>query len=170
MLLDTLTSETLVEHLNLKPHPEGGFAQTFYEDEGIIPMHALPQEFNGERPFWNAIYYLLPQGSKSILHKLRMNELWNFYLGGPLELYQLSPEGEFKKTILGNDIMKGQKLVHVFPKDHWIGAIPCKTSNFSLVSCVTAPGFTFDDWEKGEREVLLEKFPQLTPVIKLLTN
>ena len=51
-----------------------------------------------------------------------------------------------------------------------MGALPAKGSDFSLVGCSTAPGFTFEDWEKGDRGNLLKQFPNAESVIKLLTD
>ena len=162
--------ETLIHKYDLKPHPEGGFGQLLYEDPGVLDQVSLPNEYNGSRPYWNGIYFLLPEGTRSILHRLRMNELWNFYLGGPLQLFQISPDGEFTTITLGANITAGQEVAHVFPKGHWIGAKPMEGSGFSLVSCITAPGFTFDDWEKGQRELLLKQFPHLEKTILILTD
>lgn len=161
--------QKVIEIFNLKPHVEGGFASPLYEDEYAIKEQCLPYGYKGDRPFWNAIYYLLPRDSKCIFHKIKMDELWNFYLGGPLELFDISPLGKFKKIILGHDLSAGHQLAHVFPKNHWIGAKPAQNVEFSFVSCVTCPGFTFADWEKGDRQVLVDRFPHLKNIIEMLT-
>lgn len=161
--------KNLIHLYNLKPHVEGGFAQLLYEDECRIKSECLPNGFQGDRAIWNAIYYLLPKGSRSILHRIKMDELWNFYLGEPLELFDISPAGELKKVILGQDLSANQRFAYVFPKNHWIGALPQEHAEFSFVSCVTSPGFTFADWEKGDYQKLSEAFPHLQEVIKALT-
>jgi len=161
--------EEIIEHFNMDPHPEGGFSKLLFEDSEIIQEKCLPNNYQGSRPLWNAIYYLLPKGSKSIFHKLKMSEMWNFYLGGSLELYDLAPNGDLKKTILGNNIFHDEKLSYVFPKDHWIAAKPTKNSSFCLVSCITSPGFTFQDWEKGNREKMIKLYPSHKDTIIELT-
>lgn len=161
--------EKLIQMYDLKPHVEGGFAQLFYADNQIIKEDYLPDGFKGDRPLWNAIYYLLPKDSRCTFHKIKMDELWNFYLGGPLELFDISISGKIKKTILGNDISAGQQLAYVFPKNHWIGARPIQGFEFSFVSCVTCPGFTFAEWEKGDRQKLLDQYSHLQEIIIALT-
>lgn len=160
----------IIHYLKMKPHPEGGFYSLLFEDTEKISAKCLPKNYKGSRPFWNAIYYLLPSGSKSIFHKITMNEMWNHYLGGSLELFDLSPEGPLKRIILGKNIFSGEQLSYIFPKGHWIGARPLIKSTFSLVSCVTCPGFTFLDWEKGERDKLVQKYPNFQQLIIDLTD
>ncbi len=152
----------IVLKFKMKPHPEGGYSSLLYEETQKIAKKCLPSEYDGDRSFWNGIYYLLPVGSKTILHRIRMTELWNFYLGCPLELYDLSPNGEVKRVLLGQDLTNGQELAYVFPKGNWIAARPGSDQmwDFSLVSCVTAPGFTFADWEKGDLNKLKKQYPK----------
>ena len=165
-------SNEIIRKYSLKSHPEGGHAQLLYEDQQIIKEQYLPPGYQGDRSFWNGIYYLLSKDERSIFHRIRMSELWNFYLGCPLELYDISPEGQFKKVILGDDILQGHELAYVFPKGHWIGAMPLhnQSYDFSFVSCITSPGFTFSDWEKGDRGVLIDLYPHLQEAIIKLTD
>ena len=83
----------------------------------------------------------------------------------------VAPSGlDLKKIILGNDIAAGQQLAYVFPKNHWIGAKPMEGFEFSFVSCVTCPGFTFADWEGGDRQKLSDEYPHLKKTITMLTH
>lgn len=146
------TVQELIKLYNLKPHPEGGYyAETFRDNNSA------------------AIYFLLPKGAKSHLHRLSCNEIWHFYLGGPLNLIEIGPNGQVRNTILGNDISAGHKLQHVVPAGHWFGAKPDKGVEFSLIGCTTSPGFDFADLEMGKREELIKQFPNAKNIIKELT-
>jgi len=163
--------EKIIELYNMKQHVEGGYSSLLFEDEDLIPGCVLPDEFEGkDRPYWNGIYYLLSEKDRSVFHRIKMTELWNFYLGDPLDIFQISPEGDFQQFTLGQNIFSSQKLTHVFPKGYWIGAKPTKGSTFSFVSCITSPGFYFDDWEKANRDNLLKICPQRSEIVKLLTD
>jgi uncharacterized protein len=163
--------EDVIRVYDLQPHIEGGYSQLLYQDAQMLSQSCLTNDYESPRCLWNGIYYLLPSGGKCIFHRIRMTELWNFYLGVSLELFEISPEGMLKKIILGPNILSGEKFAYVFPKNHWIAAkcLSKKSSEFSLVSCITTPGFTFADWEKGERKTLLKKYPSLRDVIISLT-
>lgn len=165
------TCKAIIEKFNLISHQEGGFFQLLYEDQFILSKKTLPQKYNGDRTLWNGIYYLLPPQSKSIFHRIRMNELWNFYSGGDLELFEIDQNGTLTKTILGTNINDPLVLpAHVVQNGNWMAAKPICKDSFSFVSCITAPGFTFDDWEEGKRSLLMEKFPQHSDLIIELTN
>src|SRR5256714_10929729 len=108
--------EELKKSLNLKPHPnEGGyFAETYRSTDWIITS-------NGERSIATAIYYLLTPDSFSALHKLTGDEIFHFYVGGPVEMLMLFPNGSSQIVILGADVLGGMKPQHVVPGGVWQG-------------------------------------------------
>ncbi|WRH67061.1 MAG: cupin domain-containing protein [Planktothrix sp. GU0601_MAG3] len=77
-----MTVEELIEKYQLIPHPEGGYFRETYRSDGVIPHSALPGNFKGDRNYCTGIYFLLPQGTKSCLHRIQSDEMWHFYLGG----------------------------------------------------------------------------------------
>ena len=48
----------------------------------------------------SAIYYLLTEDSFSHLHRLTGEEVYHFYMGDPVELCELMPDGSTKLTVL----------------------------------------------------------------------
>jgi predicted cupin superfamily sugar epimerase len=168
--LPVFSWEDLISLYNLQPHPEGGFFKETYRDARIIPAHSLPEGFSGERNFSTAIYFLIPAGNKSSLHRIKSDEVWHFYLGDSLVLVQISPQGDVKKTILGQNVKNDQVVQHVVPAGDWFGAYPNLNSEFSFVGCTVAPGFNFSDFELGKKDELLKLFPNAREEIDLLTN
>ena len=165
-----MTVDELVTLFNLQVHPEGGFFRETYRDKNVIKENALPRCFGGDRHVSTAIYFLLPEGNKSHLHRIKSDEVWHFYLGGPLTLVQISPEGEIQSVILGQDINAGQRLQYVVPAGYWFGAYPNAGSRFSFVGCTVAPGFDFSDFEMGNRIGLIKEFPKAKEVVEFLTS
>jgi len=162
-----IPSEILIKKLGLKKHPEGGFFKETYRSSEAISQQALPSRYKGARCFSTAIYFLLPQDSISRLHRIASDEVWHFYLGGPLELLQISPDGRMEKVILGQDISAGQRLQHVVPAGCWFGARPAIDSAYSFVGCTVAPGFDYSDFELANPEDLSRKYPDLKREILL---
>ncbi len=160
----------LIDLYNLEPHPEGGYFRETYRSGENVPAAGLPARFGAARSFSTAIYYLLPQGARSHLHRIKSDEVWHFYLGGPLELIRISPEGTVKETILGRDVIRGQQVQCVVPAGWWFGAAPGPESDYSFVGCTVAPGFDFADFEMGDRDRLIELFPAAGPIIGRLTK
>lgn len=160
-----------IRRLHLEPHPEGGFYRETYRATGIIP--ARPS-FGGERSASTAIYFLLKSGQRSKLHRIKSDELWHFYAGDPLEISWIEEGGGLRRAMLGIDVERGEGPQVVVPAHTWFGAMHCASApqgghGFTLVGCTVAPGFDFADFEMGEREALVQQYPQHRDVIETLT-
>ena len=98
--------------------------------------------------------------------------MWHFYLGAPLTVVELA-EDTVTRTVLGSDVLGGQRLQHVVPGGTWFGCHPAavgEPGSYSLVGCTVSPGFEFADFELGEREFLLRDFPHAAEDIVRLTT
>ncbi len=158
-----------VKTLNLRPHPEGGFYRRTYESAERLPVGVLPGRFRGERPIATAIVYLLVNPAISALHRIRSDEIWHFYLGSPLRLTILDSDGQVEEQVLGKDPGRGQVFQHVVRAGSWFGAEVVETRAFSLVGCVVAPGFDFEDFELADRVRLVQAYPHHRAMIERLT-
>ena len=164
------TSREIIKKLNLQPHPEGGYFSEIYRSNEIIDEHSLPERYEGNRTFSTSIYFLLGGGQKSHLHKLKSDETWHFYIGSPILIHTIDEDGAYKIYRLGNKLDEGESLQITIPRGVWFGAEVVDKSLFSLIGCTVAPGFEFTDFELGEREDLLLKFPAHAKIIELLTK
>lgn len=162
----TVKAKALIEHYQLIKHPEGGYYRETYRSDGVMPHSALPEEFSGSRHFSTAIVFLLEKGQYSHLHRIHSDEIWHFYLGGPLRLAMVYPDGEMEEIILGQDIEAGQHLQYVVASGVWFGATPCEGSEFSFVGCTVSPGFDFADFEMGEKQALKKAWPKAQSCIE----
>src|SRR5215472_3589296 len=98
-----MTANEIKALLKLGPHPvEGGFYRRTYTSPGTVD---LPR---GLRAQGTAIYYLLEAGTFSELHVLESDEIFHFYLGDPVEMLQLHPDGSSAVLVLGPDLAAGQ--------------------------------------------------------------
>jgi predicted cupin superfamily sugar epimerase len=162
---DALSDEAraLVATLGLRPHPEGGFFRETFRAPLVV---AAPQ---GERAASTAIYFLLPAGSFSALHRVRSDEVWHHYDGDPVEIHTLHGAGLHRVTRLGSHLSRGERPQVVVPAGVWQAAIPVGDA-FALCGCTVAPGFDFADFEMPARAELVATFPQLREVIEQLTR
>ena len=166
-----MTNPTVAELISLyrlQPHPEGGFFNETYRSIGVYKGLLAP--FKGERSYSTAIVFLIPKNVTSALHRIASDEVWHFYLGGPLTLIQITPQGQVETITLGADVLKGQLLQHVVPAGHWFGACSVDGSDYSFVGCTVSPGFDFADFEMGKREDLLRMFPGAKNFIERFTE
>ncbi len=150
----------VIRMLGLEPHAgEGGYYRETYRSGGSIPTSALPDGYRGERTFGTAIYYLITPESFSTLHRVRGDELFHFYLGDPVDMLRLYPDGSSGELILGSDIASGQILQCTVPGGVWQGLRLSDGGRFALLGTTMAPGFEYEDFELGDRERLVKEYP-----------
>jgi predicted cupin superfamily sugar epimerase len=151
----------LIQTLDLKPHPEGGFYKETYRGSSEIEV-----EKQKMRNTATAIYYLLLDEDKSHFHKVLSDEIWLYHQGKTVEIYEIDNSGNLIIHYLGIDIQNGEKPQIVIPKNHWFAAKIKNNAGFCLVSCIVAPGFEFEDFVLANQEDLLKQYPQYQEIIE----
>ncbi len=141
-----------------------------YRANESIPQDALPGRYEGRRSLATAIYYLLTPDTFSAMHCLRSDEIFHFYLGDPVEMLELGRDGSGKVVTLGPDIANGMHPQVVVTRGIWQGARLVPGGRFALLGTTVSPGFEFEDYESGERELLVDTYPQFKDLIIALTK
>ncbi len=160
-----MTADELKKLLRLEPHPiEGGHFRRIYTSGAAIE---LPR---GIRPAGTAIYYLLEPGTFSEMHVLESDELFHFYLGDPVEMLQLYPDGQSAVFTLGQDLMDGQHVQLRAPAGVWQGTRLMGDGKVALLGCTVTPGFDFADYRSGSYAELAAKWPAQAERIRALTR
>ena len=164
------TAEELIALFKLQPHPrEGGFfRETYRASEGIEPA-GLPVRYGTARAHATAIYYLLTPDTYSALHRLKSDEIFHFYLGDPVRMLQLGPDGKGETILLGPDVLAGQNVQVLVPRGVWQGSFLEPGGRFALLGCTVAPGFEYVDYEEGGQQELLAQYPAFADLIRKLT-
>jgi uncharacterized protein len=166
-----LDAQRLIGLLGLTPHPsEGGYFRETYRSAETLPPSATGNRYGAERSVCTAIYYLLTPDSFSAMHRLRTDEIFHFYLGDPVELLMLYPEGEGENRLMGPDIEAGQTLQAVVPRGVWQGLALRPGGRFALLGTTVAPGFDYADFELGARDELLRLYPAFAARLVRLTR
>ena len=151
--------------LKLKPHPvEGGWFRRTYTSAGSVE---LPR---GVRAQGTAIYYLLEAGTFSEMHVLASDEIFHFYLGDPVEMLHLLPDGRSAVFTLGPDLAAGQHVQLVVPAGVWQGTRVVDGGKMALLGCTVTPGFDFADYRSGSYAELVAKWPVEAERIRKLTR
>ncbi|MBV9051552.1 MAG: cupin domain-containing protein [Hyphomicrobiales bacterium] len=131
-----LSPDEVIRELHLLPHPEGGwFCESFRDKEVASDGRARS----------TAIYFLLKAGETSHWHRIDASEIWLWHAGAPLEL-SISRDGvRTHSHRLGIEIAAGERPQAVVPPHAWQSAK--SLGDWTLVSCVVAPGFEFSAFE-----------------------
>ncbi|MFY9804717.1 MAG: cupin domain-containing protein [Candidatus Acidiferrales bacterium] len=165
-----LTAEQIREVLKMQPHPiEGGYFAETYRGLERVPRSAL-QNYPADRSISTAIYYMLTADTFSAMHRVRGDEMFHFYLGDPVEMLQLRPDGSGEVILLGQDIAAGMLLQHNVPGGVWQGSRVCDGGKYALLGTTMAPGFEYEDYETGGRRELVVRYPQHAERITALTR
>jgi hypothetical protein len=166
-----MNAEDVIRLLGLVPHSgEGGYYRETWRSAGVAPETALPAGYAGERSFGTAIYYLITPDSFSALHRVRGDELFHFYLGDSVEMFLIFPGGLGEKWLLGNDLAAGRLPQRIVPGGVWQGLRLVEGGRFSLLGTTMAPGFAFEDFEAGDRDSLVRKYPRYAGEIRRFTR
>ena len=160
----------IISRLDLKPHPEGGYFKESYRSVGMIEESSLDEDYTGKRSYSTCIYFLLTSDAFSAFHRIKQDEIWHFYQGSPIVFHTISESGIHTKTIIGNDLSRGQVPQWVVKGGTWFGAEVMNENSFSLVGCTVSPGFDFADFELPALQELIQLFPEHEEAIRSLTK
>ena len=147
--------------LGLEPLPvEGGlFRQTW--------RRAVDGEVIGTATF--AVLTADPE-SFSAMHRLTRDEIWHFYLGDPVQMVLLHPDGGVTRPVLGQDLAAGQMPQVIVPAGTWMGALLCPGGDYAIFGNTMAPGFESSCYQGGTREDLVPAYPAAAADIERLTR
>jgi uncharacterized protein len=160
-----------IRHLKLTKHIEGGSFSEIYQSEFLVQASPLPANFptGSSRHSCTHIYFLLEKNQISALHRIKSDELWHFYAGGPIIVYEIESSGALTKHILGNEPEQNQHFFSVVKAGSWFGASLQEGSEYALVGCTVSPGFDYADFELANKETLISLYPQHAELIKSLS-
>jgi hypothetical protein len=136
--------------LELLPHEGGMYVQTLVD------------------PHSTAIYYLLERPAFSALHRLTSTEVFHHYAGEPAQMLLLHDDGAVTEPVLGIDLAAGERPQVVVPPGTWQGT--STRGEWTLLGTTMSPGFTWDNFELGERARLVEQWPSAAARIAELTR
>ena len=156
----------LIERLSLVPHPERGFyVETYRAAERVRTADGR------DRAASTAIYFLVTADQPvTFLHRLKSDEVFHLYEGGPLDILRLSPDGSWDVARLGvsdprPEVLEARPQI-VVPAGTWFGTALAAGASHCLVGCTVAPGFEFADFELAEGPELEAQYPDATAHIR----
>jgi uncharacterized protein len=162
-----MNAQALIEKLQLKPHPEGGW---FREIHRAAETVNTPR---GARSALTTIYYLLERDQLSRWHVVQSDEIWHFYAGAPLELVVYDPAKRVCRPTVLDTPTAGRELAGTVrdlatAECGAVGTVPDTPTaerepvgivragewqaarslgDYSLVGCNVGPGFDFADFQ-----------------------
>ncbi|NII26796.1 cupin domain-containing protein [Pseudoflavitalea sp. X16] len=165
-----LTADYWIKQLQLTEHIEGGAFREVYRSPLQVAAPALPDSFGAGRNICTSIYFLLKDDQFSAFHRIKSDELWHFYYGDPLIVYEIDTTGKLTEHLLGNDPGQGQQFQCAIKAGSWFASRVQAGGAYALAGCTVAPGFDFADFELAERKALINEYPLYKKLIEELTR
>lgn len=144
-----MTAEELIADLAMTPIPEEG--AWFAPGPRTRDLSAITLLLTGG-----------PDGF-SALHRLAVDEGWQWLAGAPAALLRLAPDGGGDQTILDED--HSQALV---PSGTWQGG--ATRGDWTLLACWCAPAFEPQHFVLGDRAGLTAAYPGFAGEVAALTR
>jgi uncharacterized protein len=162
-----MRSQELITRLGMQRHPERGYFVETYRS--ALSVHSALHD--GDRNCSTAIYFLLDEKDRcTFLHRLRSDELFHLYEGGPLHVLLLPPFGPGRVEQLGTDFASGQRPQLVIPAGTWFATELPVGASHCLWGCTVSPGFDFADFELAQGPELAARFPECAASIARMSR
>jgi uncharacterized protein len=163
------TAEEIKAMLGLEPHPTCGFVAETYRSPLKIPDEALPEAYEGSRPFGSALYFLVTPAAQIVMHRIRSDQLYHHYLGDSLEVLLLYPDGNGEVVTVGSNLQAGERPQLFLPSSTFHTSRLAPGASYALLASTEWPGVEPPDVEHGNIETLLEAYPSFREEIRAFT-
>ena len=153
------TAAEIMKLLDLKPHPTCGFTSETFVSSIEVPASALPA-YDGPRPAGGILYFMVTPEAQIKLHRIRSDQMYHHYLGDPLEVLLLYPDGTSAVKMVGADIKGGQRPQLLVPGGTFhISRLPAGAA-YSLLATSVWIKPASSDVEQGKPEELKKRYPK----------
>jgi predicted cupin superfamily sugar epimerase len=165
------TAEEIKGMLGLQPHPTCGFVAETYRSPLKIPAGALPDVYEGDRPFGSALYFLVTPEAQIVMHRIRSDQLYHHYLGDPLEVLMLYSDGSGAVATVGSDLEAGMRPQLLIPGGTFhTSRLAPGAAGYALLASTEWPGVEPSDVEHGDIDALAEAYPDFRKEIHHFAN
>jgi predicted cupin superfamily sugar epimerase len=108
--------------------------------------------------------------SYSRLHRVPGSEIFHFYLGDPVTMLQLLPDGTHQTLTIGTDLAGGARPQVIVRGNTWMGFKLVPGGTFALMGTTMSPGFSQSDYQGGVREDLIAQYSAAADLIREFTR
>ena len=149
------SAEELLRRYDMESHVENG---------SFLERHYVSDEPG--RPASGSIYYYVSPDEVTKFHRIDCDEYWCFAAGSPLELCQISPDGEVSFSMLG--VEDGCDPLIYFKKGVCFASRhPQREQEGTFLCCITVPRFSPEGFTLCSDEEILRDHPELESFFRL---
>lgn len=157
------SAEEIKTALGLAPHPTCGFVHETFRSASRLPASALP-EFEGDRARGSVLYFLVTPDARMALHRIGPEQMYHHYLGDPLEVLLLYPDGSGTVEVVGS-LTDGHRPQLLVPAQTWHVSRLARGGEYALLATTEWPAVEPADVAVGDAEELANGYPKLADQI-----
>ena len=146
--------------LGLEPNPSCGFTTPTYHASLRV------QTPRGERDCAFAQYFLVAPERAMVMHRIRSDQLYHHYAGDPLEVLRLYENGEGDVTVVGDDLVAGERPQLLVPAQTFHVSRVRPGGSWALLATTVFPGLEPSDVELGDLDELAGRYPGFATEIR----
>ncbi len=164
-----LSPAEIIKLLDLHPHPTCGFTNEIYRSALTVPQADLPADYDGPRTLGGFLYFLVTERARIRLHRIRSDQMYHHYLGDPLEVLLLYPDGTSEVRVVGPDLSAGMRPQLLVPGNTFHAGRLRPGGSHALLGTSVWLRAEPSDVELGDAAVLAAKYPAAQADIRSFT-
>jgi uncharacterized protein len=162
-----ISAEEIIALLHLTRHPTCGFVTQTYCSQQCIPADAGLQV---TRPFGSVLYFLVTPDAPTVMHRIKSDQMYHYYLGDPLEVLLLYPDGNAAHVTVGVDFRGGMRPQVLIPAGTFHMSRVAAGGRYALLGTSEWGRVEPGDVEKGNAEELMTRYPSFAQAIRSFTG
>ena len=166
------TAEEIKATMGLEPHPTCGFVAETYRSPLKIPADALPEAYDeGDRPYGSAPYFLVAPGAQTVMHRIRSDQFYHYYMDDPPEVLMPYPNGSGAVAVLGTDLAAGERPPLFAPRGTFhTSRLAPRGEGYAPLASTDWRGVEPPGVEHGDIEELTTAYPDFREEIRAFTG
>jgi len=163
-----LSADEIKDLLGLEEHPTCGFVRESFRSGLRIPSTDLSPSYskNDSRSLGSVLYFLVTPDAHLRLHRIRSDQMYHHYLGAPLDVLLLYPDGRGEVSTIGADLRGGMRPQLFIPGGTFHVGRLRPGGAYALLATTEWPAVEPADVEIGQAAHLITDFPNLAEQIK----
>lgn len=159
------TASAIITSLGLERHPTCGYVQETYRSDHRIGTESLPEGYDTPRPVGSALYFLVTADAHIVMHRIRGDQIYHHYLGDPLQVLLLYPDGRGEVRVVGPDLEAGMRPQLLIPGGTFHISRLEHDKGYALLGSSEWIGVEPPDVEIGDFESLSHDYPRMRDLI-----
>src|SRR5690242_14553675 len=154
----SMTAQELIRQLSLE-HATCGFVRETFRSGVQLSADVLPGGYVGEHSAGNVLYFLVTPEAPVGLHRIRSDQMYHHYQGGPLEVLLLYADGRSELKVVGQELAAGVRPQLFIPGGTFHTARVAEGAEYALLGTSVWVRAEPNDVEMGDAAQLMNSFP-----------